>query len=150
MDRRTFLIRVAAAGAVGACGPATAQARPRMTIYKSPTCGCCSGWATHARRAGFAVQIVDVADLAPVKARFQIPAALASCHTSVVAGLVFEGHVPLSDVRAFLVRPQGLGLAVPGMPAGSPGMETRDGSREPFEVIAFDQQGRTRVFARHR
>lgn len=135
-------------GVVATASSAHSQATP-MTVYKSATCGCCSGWVTHARRAGFAIRVVDVADLAPLKTRLGVPAALASCHTSVAERHVFEGHVPLREVRAFLARPQGLGLAVPGMPVGSPGMESRDGSTEPYQVLTFDWQGRTRVFARY-
>lgn len=146
ISRRSAILGSVAA--VATASSARAQDAP-MTVYKSPTCGCCSGWVMHARRAGFAIRIVDVADLAPVKTRLGIPAALASCHTSVAGPHVFEGHVPLRDVRAFLARPRGLGLAVPGMPVGSPGMESRDGSTEPYQVLAFDRQGRTRVFARY-
>ena len=129
-------------------GPALAAPAQALTVYKSPTCGCCSGWIAHARRAGFVPRVVDVDDLLPVKARLGVPEALMSCHTSVVGGRVFEGHVPLEEVRRFLAKPQGVGLAVPGMPSGSPGMERPDGAVEPYEVLAFDKQGRTRVFAR--
>ncbi len=146
LNRRVFLLSACASAATGG---AAAQSPVRLTVYKSPSCGCCTGWVTHARRAGYAVQVVDVADLTPVKARLGVPAALASCHTTQAGRHVFEGHVPLVDLRAFLARPRGLGLAVPGMPVGSPGMESPDGSRERFDVIVFDQRGRTRVFARH-
>ncbi len=146
INRRSIILGSVAA--VSVAGSAHAQATP-MTTYKSPTCGCCAGWVTHARRAGFAVRIVDVADIAPMKARLGVPASLASCHTSVAGRHVFEGHVPLRDVRAFLARPQGLGLAVPGMPTGSPGMESPGGATEPYQVLAFDRQGRTRVFSRY-
>lgn len=146
MDRRSVVL-----GLVGAATSVAAAPRPTasLVVYKSATCGCCTGWVTHARRAGFVVRVVEAADLAPVKMRLGVPQPLASCHTSVAGRAVFEGHVPLREVRAFLARPQGLGLAVPGMPMGSPGMETRDGSTEPFQVLAFDERGRTRVFARY-
>lgn len=147
MNRRTFTTALLAAAAV----PAMADAQPgvALTVYKSPACGCCTGWVAHARRAGFAVRVIDVDDLVPIKTRLGVPAQLASCHTSVARGLVFEGHVPLADVRRFLARPQGLGLAVPGMPLGSPGMEAPGGATRPYQVLAFDRQGRTRVYAQH-
>lgn len=147
MNRRTLILAALAASLTA--GSASGQTPTRLVVYKSASCGCCSGWVTHARRAGFVVQVIDVPDLATVKARLGVPARLASCHTSVAGRFVFEGHVPLRDVRTLLERPQGLGLAVPGMPVGSPGMESRDGSTEPYQVLAFDRQGRTRVFARH-
>lgn len=147
MNRRSLLVGLGAACAAPAI--AEAQQPTAMTVYKSPACGCCSAWMAHARRAGFAVRVVDVDDLAPVKARFRVPAPLVSCHTSVVGRAVFEGHVPLTDVRRFLRQPEGVGLAVPGMPVGSPGMEAPGAARQPFQVLAFDRQGRTRLFARH-
>ncbi len=128
---------------------ACAAPRPELTVYKSPSCGCCTGWVDHARQAGFGVKVVDVEDLAPVKARLRVPEALASCHTVTTAGFVFEGHVPIGDIQAFMAKPRGLGLAVPGMPVGSPGMESPDGATQPYIVMAFDRQGRTSVFARH-
>lgn len=120
-----------------------------MTVYKSPTCGCCTAWVDHARRAGFTAEIVDVEDLVPVKTRLGVPDELASCHTVMANGFVFEGHVPLADVERFLAKPRGLGLAVPGMPIGSPGMEAPDGTTQPFVVLSFDRTGRTSVYARH-
>lgn len=124
-------------------------ARPTMIVHKDPNCGCCQSWADIAQRAGYPVQVVNEADLAAVKARLGVPEELASCHTTEVAGLNVEGHVPLDAVERMLrERQQGLrGIAVPGMPAGSPGMEMPDGRREPFQVIAFFEDGRTSVFA---
>lgn len=145
-SRRLLLAGLAV---LASAGSACAAPRKMMTVYKSPTCGCCTGWVNHARRAGFTAEIVDVEDLAPVKARLGVPDELASCHTVVANGFVFEGHVPLADLERFLAKPKGLGLAVPGMPMGSPGMESPDGSTEPFAVLAFDRGGRTSVYARH-
>lgn len=129
-------------------GPAFAQAREMVQVYKSASCGCCGAWVEHMRRAGFSVRATDVDDLDAVKARFGVPDELASCHTAIVAGYVVEGHVPAGDVRRLLAeRPRATGLAVPGMPIGSPGME-QGNTREPYQTILFDRSTR-RVFARH-
>lgn len=121
-----------------------------MTVFRDPSCGCCEAWAKQARQAGFAASVVDDQDMASVKRRLGVPEALASCHTAQVGGLVFEGHVPLADVRRILSDPPAgiTGLAVPGMPRGSPGMEMPDGAKDPFEVIAFGP-GRQTIFAKH-
>jgi hypothetical protein len=122
----------------------------RLTVYKSPTCGCCRLWVDHARAVltGYEVRPVDVDDLSEVKGRLGIPAALQSCHTAVAGPYVFEGHVPADLIRRFLAeRPSGLGLAVPGMPMGAPGMDM-GGRKEPYDVVAFDHKGGTRVYAR--
>ena len=117
-----------------------------MVVYKSPTCGCCELWIDHAEAAGFTVVTEDVIDLRPVKAENGVTPELASCHTAIVGGYVIEGHVP-ADVIAQLLeeRPDIRGLAVPGMPAGSPGME--GGTPEPYDVVAFDRDGNTSVYA---
>lgn len=130
-----------------ASGATPAAARPTMVVHKDPNCGCCQSWADIAQRAGYPVRIVNEQDMAAVKTRFGVPAELGSCHTTEVGGFAVEGHVPLEAVdRMLRERPQGLrGIAVPGMPAGSPGMEMPDGRTEPFEVIAFFDDGRTSV-----
>ncbi len=122
--------------------------RLSMIVHRDPNCGCCEAWAQLARDAGFDARIVDEPDMAAVKRRLGVPQALASCHTAVAEGLLFEGHVPLAQVRRLLdSRPAGIsGLAVPGMPVGSPGMEMPDGRREPYQVLAFDGAGRTSLF----
>ena len=121
-----------------------------MTVYRDPNCGCCEAWAKQARQAGFEVTVVDAQDMAEVKRRLGVPEELASCHTAQLAGLVFEGHVPLADLRRIIDEPPTgiIGLAVPGMPRGSPGMEMPDGAKDPYEVIAFGP-GRQMVFAKH-
>lgn len=122
-----------------------------MTVYKDPQCGCCTAWAELLRRdARYAVRVVAT-DMAAVKQRLRVPADLASCHTATAGGYVFEGHVPPVDVaRLLAAKPKGvIGIAVPGMPAGSPGMEMPDGRRDMFEVVAFAVDGTRRVFARH-
>jgi hypothetical protein len=137
----------------GAVPPGAAPAPLALTVYKDPNCGCCEQWVTHMAAAGFRPAVNDVRDLAAVKRRLGVPAALESCHTAVVAGAVIEGHVPAADVRRFLrERPRvgrvaARGLAVPGMPAGSPGMEGPPPER--YEVLAFAPGGATARFAAH-
>lgn len=129
--------------------PASAPARHDViTMYRDPNCGCCSLWGEIARKAGHEVRVTDHADMASVKQRYGVPLELASCHTSLVGGYVVEGHVPLEDVARLLrERPTDIaGIAVAGMPAGSPGMEMPDGTTQPFQVVAFDRQGRTHLY----
>jgi hypothetical protein len=122
---------------------------PLVTVYKTATCGCCSKWADHIEAAGFPVKTVDVTDLGAVKAEHGIPAAYGSCHTAVVDGYAVEGHVPAEDVKRLLAeRPEAAGLAVPGMPIGSPGMETPGRRADRYEVLLV-QDGDATVFARH-
>jgi hypothetical protein len=120
-----------------------------MVVYKSPTCGCCGLWVDHMRAAGFTVIERDTSDVGAVKDRLGVLPSLGSCHTAIVAGYVVEGHVPADDViRLLEERPAIVGIAVPGMPAGSPGMESAR-PFVPYDVIAFDKNGRTNVFSRH-
>ncbi|QXD14742.1 DUF411 domain-containing protein [Rhodocaloribacter litoris] len=119
---------------------------PKMVVYKSPTCGCCSKWVDHMRAAGFTVETHDVRDVSPVKAQYGVSQRLASCHTALVDGYVVEGHVPAEQVKRLLeARPAVTGLAVPGMPMGSPGME--GAYAEAYDVLTFDAHGNTSVFA---
>jgi hypothetical protein len=133
--------------AIGRSGRDTSQQAPTLTVYKSPACGCCTKWVEHLRAAGYTVVARNVENLDPVKLRYGVPNGLESCHTAVAAGYVFEGHIPAEVIRKFLAeRPAVAGLAVPGMPAGSPGME---GPRaEPYDVLAFDKDGTTSVYAK--
>jgi hypothetical protein len=127
-------------------------ALPPMTVYKSPTCGCCKLWVDHAQKNGFTVKTVDSDDLAGVKRELGVPARLSSCHTVVVGQFLLEGHVPAADVKRLLrERPAGVrGLAVPGMPVGSPGMEQGPPANyDKYDVIAFTASGATSVFAKH-
>lgn len=120
------------------------------TVYKSPTCGCCAAWVDHLRANGFRVTTVDREDLAPVKAAHGVGEHLASCHTTLVGGYVVEGHVPAADIRRLLrERPAVAGIAVPGMPTGSPGMEVPGARADRYDVVSFDRAGATRVFASH-
>ncbi|QDM41963.1 DUF411 domain-containing protein [Altererythrobacter sp. TH136] len=119
-----------------------------MTVYRDPNCGCCKSWAENARRAGYKPTVVDRQDMPAIKVKLGVPADLASCHTTLIAGYVVEGHVPMADVKRLVAaRPRGVkGIAVPGMPIGSPGMEAPDGATEDFTVMAFDEAGRAVPF----
>ena len=123
---------------------------PAVTVYKSPTCGCCSKWNEHLEANGFEVKAIDMPDVRPMKEQLGVPAELASCHTAVVGGYVVEGHVPAEDVKRLLAeRPDVTGLAVPGMPIGSPGMEVEGRPAEAYDVVAFTKGGEQTVFAHH-
>lgn len=144
----------AAAGAgTSAGGTGVADAGPTqstLVVHKSPTCGCCLAWADQMQAAGFEVELRDVDDVAPIKQALGVPASSASCHTAEVGGYFIEGHVPADDIRRLLEeRPGARGLAVPGMPVGSPGMEVSSGARQPYEVLLVRRDGSTAVFARH-
>lgn len=120
--------------------------RQPMTVYKDASCGCCGGWIDHMVKAGFRVTAHDVSDLASVKARYGVSDELASCHTAVIAGYVVEGHVPAAAVdRLLSSRPSLRGLAAPGMPVGSPGMELPGQPPERYDVIGFGD-GANQVF----
>lgn len=124
-------------------------APPAVTVYKTAGCGCCGAWVEHLQAAGFQTQVHDVADLAAVKARLGVPRALGSCHTATVGGYVIEGHVPAADIRRLLAqRPAATGLAVPGMPVGSPGMEQGE-ARDPYRVLLLGAEVAPVVFAEH-
>jgi hypothetical protein len=138
---------LAAALLLASCAK-TAQELPVVTVYQSPTCGCCSKWVTHLEQNGFTVNVTMLPDVSPMKGRYAIPHALTSCHTATVGGYAVEGHVPASDIKRMLAqRPAISGIAVPGMPAGSPGMESS--TPVPYRVIAFTGDGRQYVFANH-
>src|SRR6476469_7803800 len=123
-----------------------APAKTAITVYKTPTCGCCGGWVKHMNEQGYACSVTEQADLSDVKVKYGVPANLQSCHTSLVGGYVIEGHVPAEDVRRLLrEKPAIVGLAAPGMPAASPGMDV-PGSPG-YDVIAFEKDGRQRVYA---
>lgn len=124
------------------------QAPPSITVYKTATCGCCSLWVDHLRTHNFNVRAVDVEDIDAVKRTYGVPPGLGSCHTAVVGGYVVEGHVPGDAVARMLKeRPSIAGIAVPGMPIGSPGMEV-PGHNQPYEVVSFDRAGKYQVYER--
>lgn len=143
---------MAAAAAVAMPARATRDATTPIEVWKSPSCGCCADWIRLLEAQGFRAIVHDVGNAA-ARARFGIPAALGSCHTARVDGYTVEGHVPGADIRRLLrERPSAVGLAVPGMPVGSPGMDgpIYGGRRDPFDVLLVLRDGSTRVWARHR
>ena len=134
-------------GLVAGFAPA-AQAAEEVVVYKSPTCGCCNKWIEHLQANGFSVKAQNVADVMPYKNANGVPPALASCHTAKVGGYVIEGHVPADDIKRLLKeRPKVLGLSVPGMPIGSPGME-QGAHKEKYDVLSFDSAGKTGIFSK--
>ena len=134
--------------ALGANVWMAAQAtRPQMTVYKSATCGCCSKWVEHMQANGFDVKAINVDDIDKVKRERGVPADAASCHTAIVNGYIVEGHVPADAVMKVLKeKPAIAGIAVPGMPMGSPGMEVSGGQKEAFNIVAFDKAGKTSIY----
>lgn len=147
IGRRQMLIALAATLAAPS---AWAAAPPALTVYKTASCGCCKGWITTMTRAGYRPRVVTVEDVTPFNKKHGVPFDLSSCHLSTIGGYVVVGHVPPADVARLLrERPKALGVTVPGMPLGSPGMETPDGRKEPFKTLLLLTGGRTQVFARH-
>jgi hypothetical protein len=144
--RRSLLCGAVTVTLVGAL-PARATSST-MFISKDPNCGCCAGWVAHVRAAGFDTRVHEVSDLAPLKARLAVPPALASCHTAEIGGYVIEGHVPAAVIKRLLAeRPTAIGLAVPGMPVGSPGMEMPGAPGESYDVMLFGPSAQ-KVYAR--
>ena len=152
MSRFTTLIAVAVCG-LGLAGGVAAQqkpAAPLVEVFKSPTCGCCGNWVKHMQANGFIVRTTDMNNLTQIKRSRGVPADVESCHTAVVNGYVIEGHVPAADVHRLLKeKPAIAGIAVGGMPLGSPGMDFPGTKAQPYNVMAFDKNGAIRVFAKH-
>lgn len=142
------VILLVGAGALLIVNTSRQPAEAEVLVYKSPACGCCEKWVQHLRATGFKVVSKDTDDLDAVKSSYGVPQGLRSCHTAVVAGYVIEGHVPAEDIRRLLrERPAVAGLAAPGMPMGSPGMEGNH--TEPYTVLAFDRSGRSETYVHH-
>ena len=145
---KRWAILVAAFALIGSLVQAGAGELPRMTMWKSPWCGCCAAWAEHMKNAGFQVEIKEVEELDRIKRAAGIPEALQSCHTAKVGGYTIEGHVPAADVKRMLsTQPDIDGLAVGGMPSGSPGME--NGQHDPYDVVTFKGGTRGKIFKRY-
>ena len=151
MSRSTVIaFAVAALALFGAAAAQQKPASPLIEVFKTPTCGCCSQWVEHMRKNGFTVRTTDLNDLTEIKKSRGVPSQVQSCHTAVVSGYVVEGHVPAADVHRMLKEKSAIaGIAVGGMPIGSPGMESPYVKPEPFDVMSFDKSGATRVFAKH-
>lgn len=127
---------------------ALAQAAPLVEVFKNPYCGCCEAWIQHLKQNGFEVQAHDVGDVPAARRQLGIPEQFGSCHTAKVGGYVVEGHVPAADIQRLLKeKPKALGLAVPSMPPGSPGMESA--KPVPYDTMLVQKDGSARVFARH-
>ena len=130
--------------------PAWSTSRPPLTVYKTASCGCCQGWIDIMRKAGYAPKVVVVDNVTPIGAKHGVPFELSSCHLGTIGGYVTVGHVPPKDVERLLrERPTALGITVPGMPMGSPGMQMPDGSKEAYQTLLILPGGKTTVFARH-
>lgn len=149
LSRRLCLQRLLVLPLAAALAPAqAAPAKPLVEVWKDPSCGCCEDWVLHMKKSGFAVRVNDSGNEAARK-RLGIPAALGSCHTATVDGYALEGHVPAKDVQRLLrEKLQAVGLAVPGMPVGSPGMDgaVYQGRKDPFDVLLVLPGGGTRVY----
>ncbi|PYP75685.1 MAG: hypothetical protein DMD35_20585 [Gemmatimonadetes bacterium] len=157
LTRRDWIARVATTALGGAAMTtllprvgAAAIAPTSITVYKDPSCGCCKNWVEHLRASGFTPDVHDRSDMDALKDSLGVPASLRSCHTAVAGKYLIEGHVPAADVKQLLATKPAktMGVAVPGMPAGSPGMEM-GGRVDRYDVIAFAPDGATRIFARH-
>jgi hypothetical protein len=145
---RRALLAGSLALTAGLVSRAGATGKPSVMVYKSPTCGCCKLWVTYLERNGFPVKFEDLNSLAAIKKRHGVPDAMASCHTALVDGYVVEGHVPADLIdRLLRERPSVVGIAVPGMPIGSPGMEVPGRPADRYQILAFDRSGATTVFA---
>ncbi|HLA91077.1 MAG TPA: DUF411 domain-containing protein [Gemmatimonadaceae bacterium] len=151
MKRREFVRSTLSAGAVLLIVPRALRASaapPVMTVYKSPLCGCCGEWVKHVEGAGFTVKIVPTEDLTDVNRTAGVPQSLEACHTALVGPYVVVGHTPADLIKKMLAeKPKITGIAVPGMPQGSPGMEQGLG-KQAYEVIAFERGGKTSVYAK--
>ena len=117
---------------------------PTIEVYRDANCGCCTPWMKHLEANGFSVKEHVVDDMSAVKARLGVPPRLASCHTGVLNGQFIEGHVPASEVQFLALQPHLAGLAVPGMPLGSPGMEM-GAQQDAYQVIGLDRQGQEQI-----
>lgn len=168
ITRRSFLARAAGLAAAGLVGeqvwtraaafatagsgslPSSVGRSPLMTIYKSPTCGCCAKWVEHVQASGYKTAVHDEEQMDAVKARLGVPEGVRSCHTAMIDGYLLEGHVPASDIARLLAeRPKVMGLAVPGMPKSTPGMAMPGQAHESYETVAFQRDGKTSRFAQH-
>ncbi len=149
ISRRTLLAGLMTAPVAFSSGAVSATGTlPKMVVTKDPDCDCCSGWVDHVRGAGFEVDVIESPEVNRLKARLGVPQALASCHTAEIGGYVIEGHVPAAAIKRLLAdKPQAKGLAVPGMPTGSPGMEVEGMEPDTYEVVLFGPSGE-RTYAR--
>lgn len=154
LSRRLLLTGGAAAALLAVTGTRTyAASLPKMQVWKDPSCGCCKDWIALLQKDGFAVETIDTGNTA-VRARLKLPAKYGSCHTGLIDGYVVEGHVPLKDIRRLLKEKpaDAIGIAVPGMPVGSPGMDGPEykGRRDPYDVLLVTKDGGARIWSSYR
>ena len=146
---RILIFLVASIVFVATPSMATDDTSKDILVYKNPHCGCCTEWVKYLEGRGYNVSIEDTRDVYAVKKLLGVPEHLAACHTAVIDGYVVEGHITHRDIRRLLLfRPDVIGIAVPGMPTGTPGMESGD-TKEPYNVISFDKEGNEQIFVEH-
>ena len=146
---KPILMILASILVVSGCESKPLPNQPAIEVWKSPTCSCCSKWVSHLRDNGFAVSVHNQTEMSALKSTLGVPRELASCHTALVDGYVIEGHVPAKDIHRLLAeKPEAAGLAVPGMPIGSPGMEQGD-RQDPYTTVLFDTRGQSTAFQSH-
>lgn len=132
------------------CAARAGTSDSTVTVYRSPTCGCCKAWVSHIEAARFTTKIVEMDDVSPVKRRAGVPIAHESCHTALIDGYFIEGHVPAGEIQRLLAeKPKAQGISVPGMPVGSPGMEVLGVAADRFQTILIASDGSATVFAKH-
>jgi hypothetical protein len=149
MNRRFAMSALAAFSLPLAVPSMAAPGLPEVHVFKSPYCGCCGAWVDHLKAAGFAVKVTEVGDTTAARKRLGMPDKFGSCHTATVAGYVLEGHVPADEVKRLLAeKPKAVGLAVPGMPPSSPGMDV-PGRADPYDVFLIAQNGQESVYAHY-
>lgn len=143
------VVFLTACGGAASNQQAVAPGRTELvTVFKPPTWGCCGDWSDYLEENGFTVKVEETQNLGELKARYQVPPELQSCHTAIVDGYVIEGHVPVAEIERLLTeRPDIIGIAVAGMPAWSPGMEIEGFDADPYNVVSFDKTGATTIFA---
>ena len=147
MKYRNILVLIASLILLVTSSPSQ-QSGPVVTVFKNPTCGCCGKWVEHLKANGFVVKVQEVDDTSSYERQYHVPKTMVSCHTAVVNGYTIEGHVPAAEIKRLLSeRPKAVGLAVPGMPVGSPGMEST--RSEAYSVFVFDESGNPSVYARY-
>ena len=147
MKRRNILVAITSLILLAISSPSQTSGTV-VTVFKTPTCGCCGKWIEHLKANGFIVKVQEVNDTSAYERQYRVPQSMVSCHTAVVNGYTIEGHVPAAEIKRLLnERPRAVGLAVPGMPVGSPGMEAV--RSEAYSVFVFDESGRASVYAHY-
>ena len=147
MKRRNILVAITSLVVLAISSPSQSSG-PLVTVFKTPTCGCCGKWVEHLKDNGFTVKVQEVNDTSAYERQHHVPRSMVSCHTAVVNGYTIEGHVPAADIKRLLSeRSKAVGLAVPGMPVGSPGMESAHS--DAYSVFVFDESGQSSLYAHY-